>query len=297
MHYWYETKQEARALESADGIVVVTPTMRSLLCRRYPHLAGRIHVISNGFDPDDFSGQPVTPPGDRLRIGFSGGITDYSANPGGVKVGLLGRFWLRHCSYRLGRTDFTTQSPYYLFRAVRALLDEQPDARQRILLTFAGKPSDENRALVRELGIEDLVLFPGYLPHPEAIRLLIESDVLFLPMRCEADGRRSYIYSGKVFEYLAAGRPILAAVPDGDLRDLICQTRGGWCVEPHDIQGMKTLLKEFLERKVAGSLQVDRDEGAVRQFERSVLTEKLAGVFDAVLARRTQPGQSSTVGG
>ena len=66
-----------------------------------------------------------------------------------------------------------------------------------------------------------------YLPRPEALALQRDSEALLLLIP-EADGRGRGVLSGKVFEYLAAERPILACVPpDGEAAALLRETDAG----------------------------------------------------------------------
>jgi len=110
------------------------------------------------------------------------------------------------------------------------------------------------------------------------------SVVLFFPLMSYADGDRSYIYSGKVFEYLATNKPILAAVPTGDARDLITRARAGWCVDPRDVGAIKSLLEDLIEKKMAGTLNTNPDQQYIRRFERRELTRQLAELFDSLVS-------------
>jgi glycosyltransferase involved in cell wall biosynthesis len=280
-HHWLEVRQERRALEAADGVVVVTPTMKDLLVRKYPHWENKIHVICNGYDAADFENVQGTVPSDRLQIGYAGHVA--GENMTGPEVGPIGRSLLSRLAYRNGMQDGTTRSPLYLFRAVRELLAEHPQWEEKIAICFAGTVSDEARKLARDLQVEKVVSFKGHLPHAQAIQVLMDSDVLFLPIQAETTGQRSYILSGKAFEYLATGRPILGAVPEGDLSDLLRRVRAGWCVHPRDVGAMKSLLEELIEKKLAGTLHADPDRAFIKQFERRELTRRMAEVFDSLL--------------
>jgi hypothetical protein len=61
----------------------------------------------------------------------------------------------------------------------------------------------------------------SYVPPAESVALIRLADLLFLPMRDLPPGVRVTIVPGKTYEYLASRRPILAAVSDGDARDLL----------------------------------------------------------------------------
>lgn len=281
-HRWYDVRQERRAVQVADAIVVVTPTMKDLLVEKFPEATDKVHVICNGFDEHDFENMSQKVLKDRLRIGYTGSLANYkkllSGAEGAIKKLLFGN---------VGR-DFSTHTPRYLLEAVRALLDEHPDYHEKIELRFAGNFGKANLRHVQQLGLEHVVSVKGYLPHAQSLQLLMDSDVLFLPMLSTPGHPRSYIHSAKTFEYLAAGKPILAAVPEGDARDLVTRARAGWCVEPRDVGAMKELLRELVERKLSAKLRIDPDRQFIRQFERRKLTRQLATLCDSLISNATR---------
>lgn len=298
LHYRLECRQERKALRDADAIVVVTPGMQEMMRARYPRAADRIHVVPNGFDAEDFSAPAHQPAaGPVLRITYTGMAVDYDFPAGLLMGGRLTRFWCSRFAYRHTATDFSCYSPLYLFRALRLLLDEQPDAAGKIEVHFAGGFGERNWELIRELKLEKVVTVNGYLPHEQSVRLLLDSDVLFLPLMSFADGRRNYAYSGKLFEYLAAGRPILATVPEGDAADLIRQVGAGWCADPHDVGALSSLLADLLQRKREGRLCCESDSAMIAQFDRRALTARLAGLFDLVINERSGPQADAAAGG
>jgi glycosyltransferase involved in cell wall biosynthesis len=282
-HYRWECRQERRALETADAIVVVTPGMQAMMAARYPTLAHRIHLIPNGFDRADFPACAPRPPDNLLRISYTGASIDYDFRPEVVRVGALVALWVARFGFRTEHYDLSTYSPLYLFRAVRDLLAREPQRAGRLELCFAGHFGPRNRALVQELGLQGIVRELGYVPHRDSVRVLMESDLLFISLPTPETGRRSYHYSGKLFEYLAAGRPILGAIPPGDARDLIERARAGWCVDPRDTGRLSCLIGELMDRKVAGTLRIDPDRQLIEEYDRRRLTGRLAAVLDAIV--------------
>jgi glycosyltransferase involved in cell wall biosynthesis len=102
--------------------------------------------------------------------------------------------------------------------------------------------------------IMDRIELIPYAPHRMALELQRDSEALLLLIP-EADGRGRGVLSGKVFEYLAAERPILAVVPpDGAAADLIRATGAGVVVAPDDIDGMERELVALSDRWRAGKL-------------------------------------------
>ena len=85
-----------------------------------------------------------------------------------------------------------------------------------------------------------------------AIQKDSEALLLLIP---ESGGRGRAVLSAKVFEYLAAERPILAAVPpDGAAADLIRETGSGKVVAPDDVEGLRASLEELATDLRSGRL-------------------------------------------
>ena len=105
------------------------------------------------------------------------------------------------------------------------------------------------------------------------------ADLLFLPMQGLPHGERATIVPGKTYEYLAARRPILAAVPAGDARDFVRAADAGDTVLPDDVDGMAAVL----QTRIAAGRAADRAlDASVARFERRELTRQLAAVLRGV---------------
>ncbi len=103
-------------------------------------------------------------------------------------------------------------------------------------------------------GIMDRIELVPYAPHRRALELQRDSEALLLLIP-EADGRGKGVLSGKVFEYLAAERPILALVPpDGAAAELLRETGAGVVVAPGDIDGIERELVRMRDRWREGTL-------------------------------------------
>jgi glycosyltransferase involved in cell wall biosynthesis len=98
-------------------------------------------------------------------------------------------------------------------------------------------------------------------------------------------GVRSGTVPGKTYEYLASGRPILAAVPEGDARDLLNQAGTALVCEPDDAEAMADALEFAIARWRNGEPTPTVDGDLLRSFERSSLTAEFAAVLDAVSGR------------
>jgi glycosyltransferase involved in cell wall biosynthesis len=126
----------------------------------------------------------------------------------------------------------------------------------------------------------------GYLPHREITKLLQSADLLFLPMHDLPDGVRSGLIPGKTYEYLAAGPPILGAVPHGDARDLLLEAGNALICSPRDVAAMAELIEGEVARWREGRRTPPPRPDVVARYDRRRQTGDLAGVLDAVIAAR-----------
>jgi glycosyltransferase involved in cell wall biosynthesis len=133
---------------------------------------------------------------------------------------------------------------------LQALHDSGVDAVARFVGDF--RLTDREWAETLDLG-DRLELVP-YAPRAESLRLQRDSEALLLLVP-DAGGRGKGVLSGKVFEYLAAGRPILAVVPpDGAAAELIRETSAGTVVAPDDVEGIARALRDLASRHANGGL-------------------------------------------
>lgn len=115
-----------------------------------------------------------------------------------------------------------------------------------------------------------------FLPHNEAIKKMQLADVLLI---ISSPQPRPVVYSGKIFEYLAARRPILALTPPGNmLEKLIHELKVGQTVEPLDKEGIKKLIQYFYDKWQNNQLNIPQVN--LDRFNREKLTQKLAEIFN-----------------
>ena len=119
------------------------------------------------------------------------------------------------------------------------------------------------------------------------------ADLLFLPMQNLPAGTRSSTVPGKTYEYIASGRPILAAIPDGDAHDILTAVGTARFAAPADSAAIADAIAEELERWRTGGEPPQPAWDVVARYERQLITEELAAVFDAVTALPTT-GRSRT---
>ena len=144
--------------------------------------------------------------------------------------------------------------------------------------------STTDREFAESLGLGDRLELIPYAPHTESLRLQRDSEALLLLVP-EAGGRGKGVLSGKVFEYLAAGRPILAVVPpDGAAAALVRETGAGVVVAPDDVDGIANALRELHTRHLNGGLPaVELPDEARERLSRQARVEEMADLLRQIV--------------
>jgi glycosyltransferase involved in cell wall biosynthesis len=139
-------------------------------------------------------------------------------------------------------------------------------------------------AAVEQMGLQDRVDFLGYQPHGTALELLSTADAGLVLIRDVPESKGSY--TGKIFEYLGMGIPILlAGPPDGVAADLIREANAGWVVAHGDTQGLASALVELAEAKSAGRRPEAPNAEVIARFDRRAQAGVLARMLDEVSGR------------
>jgi len=173
--------------------------------------------------------------------------------------------------------DFLTRSHVFLLEAVERLRAADPSLGSKLEVHLAGRLTPDDEDVARR---SPSVRAHGFLPHDETVRLIRSADLLFLPMHDLPEGRRVSIVPCKTYEYLASGRPILAAVPDGDARDLLAEAGGTYVCRPADTDEIAAALTAELERWRRGEPTRSRHDDVVRRHEARHVTGRLAALYD-----------------
>ena len=288
LHRRRALREMRRLLGTASAIVMSTPEAASRLAAQFPELATRpIVAIPNGFDPEDFDSEPASRGDDKFRIVHTGYLH--------TELGLQHRRRrvLRETLRASPRgLDILTRSHVYLVDAINELLARRPELADSIELHLAGVLNEADRAIAARCPVAQL---RGYVTHGESIEMMQTADLLFMPMQNLPAGTRATIVPGKTYEYLASGSPILAAVPEGDARDILEEAGNAILVRPDDVAGLGAGISSAVDRWRTGVPPAAPDPAVVARFEYQRLAEDLAGVFDRVLAGR--PGVAASAPG
>ncbi|MDZ7262869.1 MAG: glycosyltransferase, partial [candidate division KSB1 bacterium] len=208
----------------------------------------KFFTLTNGYDPEDFKGLNQIPREEKFTITHCGSVSRVS-------------------------------DPEPFLAALASLLTEAPGLKETLRVRFIGTDIFGRLAqLIPKYDLTDCVEVTGYLPHFEALRLLVRAHLLLLIV---VKRTQEEVMTGKVFEYLASGTPVLAILPEGELAQLIRTTHRGTTVSHDNIEDIKKAIRNYYELFLQRQLWLEAPE-PLSQFDRKNLTRKLAEIFELV---------------
>lgn len=244
--FYFENRLEHRILGSATGLVTVSKPLSQTLKSKYNIPC---EIITNGFDPEDYPDQPKTLfSDDKLHITYTGQLFNLMRDP----------------------------SPLFI------ALKKMGSSAQKIRLHFYGRYNDFALQLALQHSVGHLVEIHPPVSHVEAINIQVQSDILLLlPGYSE---KERGVFTGKLFEYLGARRPILClGNVDGEAAKLIREREAGVTLtEPEAIaRQLSQWIKQKSETGAIPSLPAEVGKG----FTRKEQTEKLIRFFETCLKK------------
>jgi glycosyltransferase involved in cell wall biosynthesis len=279
-HWRREMKTMRSTLESADGVIANTPEAARRMRQTFPGLPSSLTVITNGYDAQDFEPEPARNPVRReFLLVHTGTLHGEVLYPGSrLKAALK-----RAVEYSPETIVPSGRTITHLLGGLRRLRQRDGAASAQLRIALVGAADAGTLRCIEESGVREAVTCVGFVSHTESVQWLLKSDALFLPLHDTAPGQRSLIVPGKTYEYLAAGRPILGCVPEGDARDLIAASRWGYVSRPTDENEIATTLSRMLADWRAGRFDQCHQESWVHAFERRQLSKLLDGFLRSIV--------------
>lgn len=227
---------EASVLKTADLVTVTSPTTK----KEFEMITETpIEVITNGFDISE-------------KVEFEMDST----------------FSISHIGSLLSE-----RNPEVLWKVLAEICKENSSFKKDLQLKFAGTVSEEVKQSLENFKLLENCGFLGYVSHYEALKMQRQSQVLLLVEINRAETRG--IIPGKLFEYLAAKRPIIALGPkESDIEGIITETNSGKFFSYWDDDELKAEILQLYAAFKSGNLRI-ASEG-IEKYSRRELTKQMA---------------------
>ena len=249
----YEFGMEKKLLREADVVVTVSEPKTAFMRRLHPRLKARWETLTNGYDDDIYGGRARTRPVGQGTIEF-------------VYTGRL----------------FKNRRGYAFAEALGRVFRTDPELVGNVRVRIFGGVEPAIRARYDEImarhGIAHLYDFAGDVSYDAAMDAQVNCDYLLLIVDTgeTSDG----VIPGKLFEYVAARRPIFALCDPGATQQIIERARLGRAVPAEAAEACEAMLREWLSRPVPE--EVDADTEFLAQFDRREITRRLARLLDEI---------------
>lgn len=255
-----EGPMEKAVIRNADKATTTNPLFAEGFMRKYSDEPKEKFVtIQHGFDPDDLQKleKTVEP---KFVMTYTGSL-------------------------------YGLRKPDAFLKAVSELSSEDRDLKGELKIRFVGSLGRSVEDVVRRYGLEDMVEIIGHVSHKRALEYLLNSSIILLitgvyrrKTAKDSLGRVFDELPGKLPEYIAIGRPVLAlAVSGGSVARVIESTGTGIVVHPRDEQGIKRAVRYFYGLHQQGNLKIEPSVQEIEKYDVRKSTKRLSEVFNEVV--------------
>lgn len=246
---------EAKFIRAADRVILNTEWAARDFTEFYgTDLAKKFVVIPNGFDPEDFSNVPAAAKKvNKLVITHTGSL-------------------------------YRKRDPGRFFEALGALLVSGQIKAEEIELRFVGGIAPElYRSFQHADALQRVLQVIPPVSHREALAFQAESDVLLI-----LQPGTSVSIPGKIFEYIAMRKKILALTPAGATADVVRQHELGMVIDPEDGTGIQKALLQLVQEFRSGGITPPAIDGAFYKYDGITLTRQLHEALLRCADRRSE---------
>jgi len=239
---------EKAVLESCDKILVVSNTIKEMFVQKSDLIGEqKIVAIPNGYDEDDFQ-SPSTPSANEFIITYTGTLTaDYE-----IEV---------------------------LFKALKKVKENNPHIKYK--MRFVGGIDPEIMNDVESLGLSECLEIMPYVTHTESVNYLMKSTVLLLAIPNIEKSKG--ILTGKLFEYLAAKKPIICIGPkQGDAAKIVDESKAGKVFEYENDESLSEYLEE-LSLRWSENPNIDLGDSDISAYSRRNQTGTLSQIIEQLV--------------
>jgi len=243
---FFERRLELKTLSQADVLVTISNPLAETL--KSLHLDKDIRCITNGYDPEDFDKKTANLT-EKFTITYTGRLYN-------------------------GKRD-----PSVLLKAIAGLIKENRIRKDLIEIRFFGGHEDWLINDIKEHGLQDIVKINGFVSREEAIEKQKESQLLLLLLW--DDKEEKGVYTGKLFEYLGAKRPIVAiGGANSIVRDLLENTNAGHFAENQE-QSEAVIMHYYYEFIKQGAVEYRANE-KISEYAYNEIAEKYSRLLNEV---------------
>ncbi len=242
---WADNKHkrlEKEVLNECDSVISVGHLMSDELATLIGTQKEKFHTITNGYDEEDLSK---------------------------TKLEKDKKFSIAHIG-----TLVKSRNPKALWKVLSELVKEDEAFKNALEIKLVGKLDIAVKESIEEHGLSSYVNKIDYLPHDKVIAEQQRSRVNLLLVNQTPNAKS--ILTGKFFEYLSAGAPILAIGPtDGEVAKILNETKAGKISDFNDTHSLKeNVYEQFKDQHLT------RNEEEIKKYSRKNLTKKLANVLN-----------------
>ena len=278
--YKRHRKLEQSVLDNAKKVIVVSEKMREDFAKR---TSTPVEIITNGFDPDDFK-----PEDDTINISPKAADNFESSNEACKK-------------FRLVHTGILVDNgnPNMLWSILGQMANENAEFKKALEIRAMGQVDQSIVDDICNNGLKDNFVNMGYVAHNEAIKWQKAADLLLLPLRKEPEA--AAILTGKFFEYVAAGAPILAFGPrKSNLATELEESGSGVICEWDERDAIRKAICEAYERFLNKEKKENLNDNITPLQENNISMESTADPHNMQMtkaqlkySRKTLTGQLS----